>query len=81
MFKEHQDFKTPKDNSKIWRYMDFTKFIDMLDKSALFFTRVDKLGDPFEGSCPIEVVKLLLKNINLQTDYLKGFFKLKVHVR
>lgn len=38
------------DRLKIWRYMDFTKFIDLLDKSALFFSRADKLGDPFEGS-------------------------------
>ena len=30
--------------------MDFTKFVSLLDKSALFFSRADKLGDPFEGS-------------------------------
>lgn len=35
---------------KIWRYMSFTKFIYLLDRSALYFGRVDKLGDPFEGS-------------------------------
>ncbi len=38
------------ENKKIWRYMDFTKFVSLLDKSALFFTRADRLGDPFEGS-------------------------------
>lgn len=35
---------------KIWRYMDFVKLVDLLDKSALFFPRADRLGDPFEGS-------------------------------
>jgi hypothetical protein len=30
--------------------MDFTKFVSLLDKSALFFSRADKLGDSFEGS-------------------------------
>lgn len=30
--------------------MDFTKFVSLLDRSALFFARADKLGDPFEGS-------------------------------
>ena len=30
--------------------MDFTKFVSLLDKEALFFARIDKLGDPFEGS-------------------------------
>ncbi|MFC2123123.1 hypothetical protein ACFLRP_05510 [Bacteroidota bacterium] len=34
----------------IWRYMDFAKFVSLLDKSALYFARADKLGDPFEGS-------------------------------
>ena len=36
--------------------MSFTKFVSLLDRSALFFTRADKLGDPFEGSySPINV--------------------------
>ena len=30
--------------------MDFTKFTSLLDKKSLFFSRSDKLGDPFEGS-------------------------------
>lgn len=35
---------------KIWRYMDISKFISMLENGGLFFSRADKLGDPFEGS-------------------------------
>ena len=30
--------------------MDFTKFVSLLDKRALFFAGADTLGDPFEGS-------------------------------
>ncbi len=41
----------PKD-AQIWRYTDFTKFVSILDKKALFFARADTLGDPFEGSFP-----------------------------
>lgn len=40
----------------LWRYMDFTKFMDMLVTKKLYLTRVDKLaelGDKFEGSFPI----------------------------
>ena len=37
----------------IWRYMDFTKFVSLLDKKSLFFCRADKLDDPFEGSSTI----------------------------
>jgi len=50
MYKEHKDFKTPEDDKKIWRYMDFTKFLDILDRKALFFPTAYKFDDPFEGS-------------------------------
>ena len=53
MFEEHPTFVAPENHrGKIWRYMDFTKFVSLLDKQALFFARLDKLDDPFEGSCP-----------------------------
>lgn len=50
MYKEHPDFKTPPQEALLWRYLDFTKFVALLDASALFFVRADKLGDPFEGT-------------------------------
>lgn len=36
----------------IWRYMDFTKFMSMLDTGGLWFSRIDKLGDPYEFTVP-----------------------------
>jgi len=62
MYKDHPNLKKPKNtNAPIWRYMDFTKFVSLLDKQALFFTRADKLGDPFEGSHPKENIPLRAK--------------------
>lgn len=59
MYKEHPVFEKPADeNAKIWKYMDFTKFVSLLYKSALFFARADKLDDPFEGSYSKANVKL-----------------------
>jgi hypothetical protein len=50
MYKKHTSFKEPiNKNVKIWRYLDFTKFISMLDKKTLFFNRSDKFSDRFEG--------------------------------
>jgi hypothetical protein len=34
----------------IWRYMNFTKFVDLLSTQTLFFCRADRFDDPFEGS-------------------------------
>lgn len=40
----------PPEGTKIWRYLDLSKFISMLSNETLIFSRVDKLNDPFEGS-------------------------------
>ncbi len=53
MYKEHPTFIQPDDEEvKVWRYMDFTKLISLIDSRRLFFTRADKFNDPFEGSYP-----------------------------
>jgi hypothetical protein len=50
---KHEVFKAPENpDIPIWRYMDFTKFVSMLVNRGLFFSRLDKLNDPFEGSLP-----------------------------
>jgi hypothetical protein len=43
-------FRQPPDEGiSVWRYMDLSKFIWMIQRDALFFCRSDLLGDPFEG--------------------------------
>lgn len=50
MYKQHSFFKSINDEDKIWRYMDFSKFMDLLENRSLFFCRADKFKDKFEGS-------------------------------
>lgn len=53
MYTEHPTFIQPENEEvKVWRYMDFTKLISLIDSRRLFFTRADKFNDPFEGSYP-----------------------------
>jgi len=62
MFKHHNNFFPPKDhNAKIWRYLDFTKYVSLLEKQALFFTRADKFDDLFEGVSPKTEVEYFLE--------------------
>jgi hypothetical protein len=50
-YEEHEVFTPPTDsNATIWRYIDFTKLVSMLETQALYFARSDTLGDDFEGS-------------------------------
>lgn len=52
MYEEHPIFNPPNDDATLWRYMDFVKFVSLLETQSLFFARADKLGDPFEGAPP-----------------------------
>jgi len=46
-------FKPPANiEAKVWRFMDFAKFISMLSTSSLYFTRIDKFEDKLEGHLP-----------------------------
>jgi hypothetical protein len=49
-FEHHPQLPVPPDDTVLWRYMDFARFVSLLDKSALFFSAATNLGDPFEGS-------------------------------
>jgi hypothetical protein len=50
-YAEHEAFTAPQNkNQIIWRYMTFSRYVSTLNEKALFFSRVDLLGDPFEGS-------------------------------
>jgi hypothetical protein len=66
----HEVFVQPASpNAKVWRYMDFTKYVALLEAGALYFCRIDKLGDPFEGSTTVASKKAweaLFANPSLQ---------------
>ncbi len=42
--------ETPDNNQKIWRYMDFSKYKDLVTTEELHFARADKLEDPYDCS-------------------------------
>ena len=83
MYKEHEACTPPSPDAILWRYMDFIKFVSILEKQALFFSRVDKLEDPFEGFWPtanrvnlenlFERIPLPLRNNARQT--MRSFIK------
>lgn len=49
MYKKDYQFHTPPQDTVVWRYLDFVKFIDLLTTQELFFCRSDKFDDPYEG--------------------------------
>lgn len=49
---------SPGDTDILWRYMDFTKYVALLEEQALFFSRASNFADRFEGSFPLEQTSL-----------------------
>jgi hypothetical protein len=45
----HPCLRTPGPPARLWRYTDFAKFLFLLERRALWFSRLDTLGDPYEG--------------------------------
>ena len=51
--RDHPSFRHPSNpDVPLWRYMDLSKFISLIQTSKLYFARAADLGDPFEGSLP-----------------------------
>ena len=64
--KDHPVFAAPENPAiPIWRYMDFTKYVAMLESRALFFGRADLLGDAFEGSISKTTITLRLQDASI----------------
>jgi hypothetical protein len=40
-------------DAALWRYVDFAKFVALLEQRAIYFARADRLGDSFEGAAGI----------------------------
>jgi hypothetical protein len=55
MYVPNDEFEQAGEHDGVWRYMSLTKFVSMLDTKSLYFSRTDKLSDPFEGSYPSKI--------------------------
>ena len=83
MYKTHSALHVPDQNLKIWKYMDFQKFVSLLDKQALFFGKVQMLQDNYEGTLPVfaklfkaSASKLYSNGNNTYSNHVDDFLKL-----
>jgi hypothetical protein len=56
MYQEHSLCEIPASNTKVWRYMSFERFSELIKSRSLYFCRIDRLGDQMEGIIPKETV-------------------------
>jgi hypothetical protein len=56
MYRSHPHLVEPEDDTRLWRYMDFTKFLALLETSSLHMAALTSFHDPFEGHPPKSVI-------------------------
>ena len=62
-------YEIPSLTASLWRYMDIAKFLCLLRDKSLYFARLDKLGDSWEGA------KGAKKNKPIWDDHYLRFFQ------
>lgn len=81
-YQEHPHFIKPDNpDTKIWRYMDFSKFVSILNNECLYFSRGDMLGDPYEGTyskANSQIRPYIYKDMS--SDYREKVFNTLTHV-
>jgi hypothetical protein len=59
----------PKPNSKVWRYMDYSKFIRLISNAELYFVRIDHLTDKYEGTLSQNIIDDVYNQYNKIVDF------------
>lgn len=74
----HEAFSPPKENCTLWRYMDFTKLLSILESKKILFVRADKFEDPYEGSLPklaVEAIKNPAFNGGIPREHIEMYLE------
>ncbi len=76
MYQYHPNIKLPNDaNTIVWKYLDLSKFLDLLLSQKLFMSRSDKFEDQYEGTFSeptFEEIKKLSKDNPEFLEYYKN---------
>ncbi len=80
VFKDHPYFRYPPIQTKIWRYMDFSKFVSLIDTKSLHFSVIEKLEDKFEGSITQADFEREMSNLNSLVSFAPDFADVSVQV-
>lgn len=73
MFKENRELHIPDDNTIIWKYLDLSKFLDLLISKRLFMARSDKFEDQYEGTFSEPTYEEIKKLLEDNPKYLDAY--------
>src|SRR5690554_2304499 len=73
MFQENQKLHIPTDETIIWKYLDLSKFLDLLMSNRMFMARSDKFEDQFEGTFSEPTYEEIKKLLADNPEYLDAY--------
>lgn len=73
MFQENTKLHIPSDDTVIWKYLDLSKFLDLLMSKHMFMARSDKFEDQFEGTFSEPTYEEIKKLLADNPEYLDAY--------
>ncbi len=73
MFSENHKLHIPSDDTIIWKYLDLSKFLDLLLSERMFMARSDKFEDQYEGTFSEPTYEEIKKLLADNPDYLDAY--------
>jgi hypothetical protein len=62
MLMNYADLPCPPDDVTVWRFMDYTKFVNILQTSSLYFNQLASFKDRYEGKWTKATLECFRKN-------------------
>ena len=53
----HWEPPQPSSDSIVWRYLDFTQFMSILERKSIWFSNIAQFEDPYEGTIPYKNIQ------------------------
>jgi len=73
MFQENKKLLIPADQTIIWKYLDLSKFLDLLLSNHMFMSRSDKFEDQYEGTFSEPTYQEIKKLLADNPEYLDAY--------
>ncbi|MFP9098298.1 hypothetical protein ACLI09_04530 [Flavobacterium sp. RHBU_24] len=73
MYVCNNDIKLPDPDTIVWKYLDLSKFLDLLLRRQLFMSRSDKFEDQYEGTFSEPTYEELIKIAKNNPEFLDNY--------
>ena len=80
MYEPNDDFVTPPDETVIWRYMNLERLLAMIASKTLYFTRLDRFRDTWEGMLPVKTERAMRDNKHRWGSYLALYDRFRANI-